>query len=359
LATVQLPYGYSPIRTIGVLDNTRMATFKEPDVFKPVSTPNFSNFLTQLRSQGKVVRVNESLSALLASDVDTILIVNPVVTPSQDLVSSTEAWVRNGGRLIVLTDHTDIGGVRKPAQAILRPCGIDVNDDSVLPDVSPWSWVNNGKQSTLFPNPQAADVDFMGMSVGCSLKIEAETSAVILRSAQGFADGADPANGISRLGDMARTIDEHYGGNVVAALRPCGKGVYFALGDTSPFQDSTSWKYSSKWVKIFERYPTEQQLIQRRWASIITVCALLAGMFLLNNALASLCICVALSLTAFQITSNFPRAQELESRSLVVANYTPTPRKLRDQASTLDGVMILARSKHRVSQSLLSRSRQR
>jgi hypothetical protein len=80
--------------------------------------------------------------ALLAGNRGVYVVINPEA--SFGTVEHARIWgfVARGGSLLVLGDHTDIGGTRGPLNQLLEPVGIAFNFDSAMPLDAESQWFN-------------------------------------------------------------------------------------------------------------------------------------------------------------------------------------------------------------------------
>lgn len=165
-----------------------------------------------------------------------LCIINPQVylTPAQQ--RAVEGFVLRGGGLLVLGDHTDIGGIRGPLNSLLRFTHISFNYDSAIPLDKGWQW-KSCLRTALHPVFWQRQNDSLGICVGASLTCDAP-SRVIAIGDRGFSDVGRPNYGVSHLGNEQYDPGEKMGGLPLAAEEQIGQGLVQVWGDTSGFQDS-------------------------------------------------------------------------------------------------------------------------
>ncbi|MFC1800180.1 hypothetical protein ACFL2Z_04645, partial [Candidatus Eisenbacteria bacterium] len=185
---------------------------------------------------GRVV-VSDSISDEFLSGLRVLIFMNPSRRPEPAELAALERFVREGNAMLVLGDHTNIGGSRQPLNAILAFTGIRFNFDSAVPHRHGW---HGCLEIRRHPVTMGVEGDvMMQLGVGASLEIERPAAPVII-ARYGFSDAGDPANG-GRGGFMGNIV--HEGGEpvgdlVLAACQHVGRGRVLVFGDTSPFQNA-------------------------------------------------------------------------------------------------------------------------
>ena len=224
---------------IGVLQGG-MASFELPAGILPVDTggPSFAGAVNQLRAAGAHVElIPDSFNASELNGVDLLVVINPTTQFTESQLVSVEQFVFHGGRLLLLTDHTDIGGVMGPSNALLRATSIRVRFDSAIPEDAPlWAWRRALRTSRSTCITAADNNDDFRISVGASLAIGPGARPLIW-GVRCFSDKGDESRGLSRLGDMSYNRGERRGSLVLAAEEYIGDGIVHVWGDTSGFQD--------------------------------------------------------------------------------------------------------------------------
>jgi hypothetical protein len=181
-----------------------------------------------------------AITARQLHGVDATVFINPTVVPGPDEVECLKAYVESGGGLLVLGDHTDIGGSREPLNAVLSFTGIRFNFDSAIPLRRHWRGCLEVR-----PHPvtrrlgRAPGSELRAqLAVGASLAISGAARPLII-GRYGFADRGDSLNvgAGAFLGNAIRDRDERVGDVVLVAGQEIGKGRVLVFGDTSPFQN--------------------------------------------------------------------------------------------------------------------------
>jgi len=145
-------------------------------------------------------------------------LITPTRPISHDNVESLLAWVKEGGHLIVVTDHTDVFGHAAVTNALLRPIRLRTSSTAFFPD-----------QLDI-----TADVT-LGRSVW--LKTANTQSGWYLWpqvTARWTEERAD-YSGENFFGSLRASRDDHYGRRVISGSRAVGKGTVTLFGDSTVF----------------------------------------------------------------------------------------------------------------------------
>ncbi|RLF36751.1 MAG: hypothetical protein DRN08_00740 [Thermoplasmata archaeon] len=171
-------------------------------------------------------------------DVDVFIVVNLNTSFSQTEKKAIIYFIEQGGSLLVMGDHTNVGGIQKPLNDLLQPFGIRYKFDSALPLHTQHRWI---PCYHLPHNPVIYNIDSMDeiqISVGASLDTNWFVSPTII-GRYGFSDKGNPLNSeMAYLGDYEYNPGEHLGDIILAATAYHGKGRVLVFGDTSPFQNT-------------------------------------------------------------------------------------------------------------------------
>jgi hypothetical protein len=144
-------------------------------------------------------------------------------------------FVRRGGGLLCLGDHTSVAGIRGPFNDLLSPTGIRLAFDSATFFASGWS---DGLEIRSHPmNRGVVNEEDYQIWVGASLEIDANATPVVV-ARYGWSDLGDMAD-VQRayLGDRRYNPNELLGDLVLGAEARLGKGKVLVLGDTSGYQN--------------------------------------------------------------------------------------------------------------------------
>jgi hypothetical protein len=145
-------------------------------------------------------------------------------------------FVKNGGSLLVLGDHTGDAVIRKPYNDLLEPFNIEFNFDSGIPFVNHWERGIEFRPHYITQRITSNIESHVG--IGATLIIDNKSNPIIIGK-YGFSDLGNYQNQSNGyLGDMLFSLNETAGDLVLAAEQSYGKGKILVFGDTSPFQNS-------------------------------------------------------------------------------------------------------------------------
>jgi hypothetical protein len=232
-----------------------------------VNAGMFGLFLRSLErcaraSGGKVIMAGDGISPDDLEDVGVVVFINPVKSLGRDEVRAIEEFVRAGGGLLALGDHTNIGGSMEHLNSILAFTGIRFNFDSAVPMRPHWQGCLEVRQhpvtGRLAGGPVGSADGIWGLgrrlrgdipwrcppeallqiAVGASLAIAPPAYPVVV-GRYGFQDAGDSLNSGSGafMGNLVHERGESVGDVVLVAAQQVGRGRVLVFGDTSPFQN--------------------------------------------------------------------------------------------------------------------------
>jgi len=192
-----------------------------------------------LRAAGFEVAVVEEIEKLpdLIDQARTLVIISPTEILPPQLHERIWNFVKDGGGLLVMGDHTDIFGTRRPLNNLLAPIRVSFNFDSAYPARKAWRYCYER-----FPHPVTRSLDqvndVLAYGTGASLAIKAPAYPVVVGK-YGFSDKGNYANSGrgAFLGDYAYQRGEQLGDVVLVAGAGYGRGKVLVFGDTSSFQN--------------------------------------------------------------------------------------------------------------------------
>ncbi|RLF39607.1 MAG: hypothetical protein DRN00_01460 [Thermoplasmata archaeon] len=189
---------------------------------------------------------SEKITIDILRDFDVLVVINLNKTFSEEEKKSIRSFVKNGGSLLVLGDHTNVGNIMLSLNDLLQDVGITFRFDSALPldPASKWMTCYSKMRNPLtFGIPE----DEIQISVGASLNISLPAFPIIVGDFA-FSDYGDIKNVENAfLGNYRYDKGEILGNVVLVAGCYYGKGRVLVFGDTSPFQNP-SLPYSHRFV---------------------------------------------------------------------------------------------------------------
>ena len=241
----------TPSRPVRVLLDSRGAFAMQPLAWGQYGAQasqgaSLASLPALLDARGFVCTVHDSsLDPALLEQHDVLMVMNPthVLAPSEH--RAVWDFVRGGGGLLVLGDHTNIMEIEGPLDSLLAPVGVRVNFDSAIPLVDRWSWYGCMRRHPHPATRGVRDETEVKISVGASLAVPAG-ALPLFTGRDAFADAGNRGNKQGAyLGNMRWDPGEPLGDLVLAAEVPYGRGKVIVFGDTSPFQrNSVTWSES-------------------------------------------------------------------------------------------------------------------
>jgi hypothetical protein len=201
-----------------------------------LQTGMFGMLPKYLAAQGyQTEQRDRPLTVQSLKDKDVLVIINPQQLWPPEEMEAVWDFVRRGGSLLVLGDHTDIKGTRASLNQLLAPASISFNFDSAYPCRHGWFHcqeffdhpLNYGVYTALQPM----------ISIGASLSASPPAYPVITGK-YGFSDLGNVLNAYGAyLGNYSYERGEQLGDVILAAGLRHGKGKVLVFGDTSPVQN--------------------------------------------------------------------------------------------------------------------------
>ena len=184
---------------------------------------------------GDVVEVDSVTTGALAA-ADLAVFINPDRRLAAAEQSALAAFVREGGGLLVLGDHTDLGHSRAPLNDVLRFTSIRFNFDSAISLRERWHGCLE-----LMAHPVTrgvSDASDTQLGIGASLELAGRAFAIV-EGRHAFSDAGDYDNRGrgAFMGNCRHDAGEALGGIALVAGEEVGSGRVLVFGDTSPFQN--------------------------------------------------------------------------------------------------------------------------
>jgi len=233
-----------------------------------------------LRSLGYTVQIDSSFSPGQLHGVGVVVLINlNEMIPSGEK-ESLQNFVREGGSLLVMGDHTGLGGIMEPLNQVIDFLKIRFKFDSAHYLRKDWMGAFQFLPHPVFRNVRD-EVD-VGISVGASLDLSPIEARPVLIAKYGFSDWGNPLNSQNAyLGDRTYNPGELLGDIVLVAEAQHGKGKVLVFGDTSSFQNGTL-TYSFTFVRNVFDYLTSGDV---GWAygvrRVASLCFLVLGLLFL------------------------------------------------------------------------------
>ena len=190
-----------------------------------------------VESLGATSPISEDLSEDDLRDADTLVLLNPNEAWTDGQLDRINAFVRRGGSLLLMGEHTviDPNGSSR-FNEVLAPTAMRVRFDSATFAVGGWlhSYDNVSHPiTTSVPD----DRNQFGVVIGASIQT-CWPARPLLVGRWGWADPGDEASERAMMGNGRYDDGERLGDVVLAAEQPLGKGRVIVFGDTSSLQNA-------------------------------------------------------------------------------------------------------------------------
>jgi hypothetical protein len=225
---------------------------------------------------------NVNIDILYNIDIFVITNINKSFSPDEKKV--IWEFVEKGGSLLVLGDHTNVGGIQDPLNDLLKPVEISFNFDSALPLDSKFKWLTCYQ---LMYHPITYNLnsyDEIQISVGASLNTPLNAFPIV-SGRYGLSDRGNSLNeDFSFLGDYEYNQGEEIGDIILAAATYYGEGKVIVFGDTSTFQNG-ALPYSYSFIhNIFTWLKSEQPATTIFLQNAVSILLLIAAIiFVFSN----------------------------------------------------------------------------
>ncbi|MBD3179730.1 MAG: hypothetical protein GF417_09050 [Candidatus Latescibacteria bacterium] len=219
----------------------------------------------------------KAITEELLGDADIFVVINRTEEFSAEEHDVIWEFVREGGALLVLGDHTDIKGIMVYSNSLLEPVGIRYNFDSAMSSNMRWK---SCYHKLNHPVLHEMSEDQIQTSVGASLYVGYSAFPVLIGK-YGYSDWGNYLD-VDRayLGDYEYNHGEQLGDVILVAGSYYGDGRVLAFGDTSPFQNA-SIAYSYQYIlNIFSWLSGEATAGQYYLRILLSILLLLSAIIL-------------------------------------------------------------------------------
>ncbi len=209
-----------------------------------------------LKKMGFKTLMINTITPSVLKNADTLVMINLNKKFRKKELFIIWNFVKNGGSLLLLGDHTDLGGLMKNFNRVLGPVNLKFKFDSAMPSRYTWDFLTETRPhptTTGFENI-AGRTWWVGASLNCLPPARPIIIGRYCYSDWGYKNNAKQAY----LGNRRFDYYEPLNDQVLAAVVPYGKGKIMAYGDTSPFHNTTFMNAHKYIVNVFN-YLTETE----------------------------------------------------------------------------------------------------
>ncbi|MFN3243208.1 MAG: hypothetical protein ACE37K_17030 [Planctomycetota bacterium] len=216
-------------------------------------------------------------------ECDVLVTINNPRVWADDEVQRVDGFLRRGGSLLVLGDHTDVFGCKKGFDSLLTPYGIGFRFDSAYFVRNSWTGAAYETVNPAFARGQGPLV--LGHGIGASLAIDAGVENLIV-ARYGFSDTGVRANEMGAyLGNYHYQVGELAGDLSLVAWKAVGRGRIVAYGDTSAFQSGgLPHTYRPHVLPLMQWLGTRAGIAEQSWYRLlISIVAILSVLGVLRG----------------------------------------------------------------------------
>ena len=221
---------------------------EQPDVEAPVAPKraDMGSFFHWLEGSVDSVAHVKTIDEEQLRDADLLVMVNLCRQLAPTELEAVDAWVRDGGRLLFLGDHTDIFGVMRFSNPLLQRFGMSLKFDSAIPFKSNWRRVLQTRWSRVAAATDSEDL--IRISVGATMGVRSPARPLVV-ARDGYADIGDRGSPQKAfLGNWSYDRGEEACGDLIlAADATVGAGRVMAFGDTAILQQTS---FSQSWTFV-------------------------------------------------------------------------------------------------------------
>lgn len=252
------------------------------------------------------IREINSITKSTLDNATIFVVPNLNISFSEQEQSIIWDYVEKGGSLLVIGDHTNVGGIQGPLNELLAPVGIQYRFDAALPFDEKFKWLTC---TQLLHHPITSpltSLDELQYGIGASLELSSSSFPIIIGSSV-LSDNGNRSNGdIAYLGDYEYNKGEQLGDVILVAGAYYGEGKVLVCGDTSSFQNpALPFSYgflqsSFNWLASKQTGTTKT--LQMGISLLLLISAIIVYWFFKNHAISftwfPLLLCLSLLLSA-------------------------------------------------------------
>ena len=254
------------------------------------------------------------------SESSVLVLINLREAISDKEKESVWKYVRNGGSLLVLGDHTNVGGLMDSFNDLLEPVPIKFRFDSAKS--SRYGWRDS---LGFLPHPIThglEDETDTQLWVGASLDCQPPSSPVIT-GRYAHSDIGNPLNAQRAfMGNMMLDPGEQLGDVILACESRYGKGKLLVFGDTSSFQNSSLFVANEFVDRVFCWLVSKEIPGREIWPKMVAgILFVLMIIFLTRSrwSLITLLICAAILSVSIAVPRIIQRGENEEELKAEVA----------------------------------------
>ncbi len=223
----------------------------------------------------------------LLSSYDVFILKTPEEPIPAAEVAAIDRFVRRGGGLLLVGDHTNLLGMGTHLNALLAGCGIRFRYDSVSDGVTGGFVEYNGPR--IGRHLGALHVDHLQFMTSCSLQISGDAETVL--AADDCRREPHDYAGWSFFGRRGAHPEMEHGRTVLAAKARVGRGQIAAFTDSTVWSSFAVFSYDREklamdLVRMLNRRQSSYEVPIRCAAVAVALRAALLGLWMLRSGMA-------------------------------------------------------------------------
>ena len=230
-------FGLWPVYLTTLGYETEMIVHNKTQFLNTIQTPyqNITKYLN-LTNYTTVIETEKITKTIL--DGATIFVVSNLnISFSKEEQTIIWEYVNKGGSLLVIGDHTNVGGIQGPLNELLKPVGIRYRFDAALPLDEKFKWLTCAHLLYHPITSPLSSLDELQYGIGASLDISTSSFPIVIGTSALSDDGNQTNEDIAYLGDYEYNKGEQLGDVILVAGAYYGEGKVLVFGDTSSFQN--------------------------------------------------------------------------------------------------------------------------
>ncbi len=247
------------------------------------SGPRMGGLLRVFEAWGADLRIVSDPELLAAADPDMIMVIHPQGDNSAELRGHLNGYMKRGGTLVVVGEHTNVHEIMTGVNSLLADCSIRLRDDSAIPALHGWNWKHLQEAHTAAATVSLRDADDLGISIGGSLALDWPAFPLV-SGRVAFADTGNPDNPSGKMGNSRPDPGERLSDIPLIAVERVGKGTLCVFGDTSGLMSLSAMKAWPFYLNLTRSLCGRAAWMDSAWILLLLLSAAAAtGVFALRS----------------------------------------------------------------------------
>lgn len=196
------------------------------------SSYTYYSLVEMLKKQYEVVVISEAEQYEQLTSNDILILKTPTVSFSENEIAQIDTFLKSGGGLWTIGDHTNLFSMNTHLNSITKQYGIEYQNDAVY-DLSTTGLTTYDNPYNLFSNYLSQDLWGYEFATGCSIKSDFFTNKVIVDN-NACSEQWDLSQQ-NYFGDLSLSEEEHFGLFEMCVAKSVKKGRIVAFADSTTF----------------------------------------------------------------------------------------------------------------------------